>query len=70
MKHKTFATWLQSVRTEQGVPQAKVCKDLKISKPTYSRWERGQGLPHADRLLGISKWGDIEADKLLQILAA
>lgn len=68
--HKAFSTWLKSVRTRYGLSQDAVCAALKITKPSYSRWETGVGLPHADKIQALAKWGKISAEHILKLLAS
>lgn len=69
-KHAHFSKWLKKTRLHKGLSQDAVCAALSLSKPSYSRWETGVGLPHADRLLALSVWGKTEAKALLKLLAA
>jgi transcriptional regulator with XRE-family HTH domain len=69
MKNKAFSALLKSTRRKLDQSQDVVSEILDVAKPSYSRWECGDGLPQANKLLAISKWAKIEPLKLLRLLA-
>jgi transcriptional regulator with XRE-family HTH domain len=64
-KMGTFAERLRHLRDQAGQTQEDVARAVGTIGTTVSRWERAQGLPHADQLVALSKHFSVTVDHLL-----
>lgn len=49
-------TDVAALRTSKNISMDIACKEIGVSKPTFSRIERGVSLPDSSTLLKICKW--------------
>lgn len=60
------ATSIKDLREKKGVSQQVLADDVKVTVATVSRWESGEFLPSADKLVSISKSLDCKIEDLLK----
>jgi transcriptional regulator with XRE-family HTH domain len=54
-----FPERLRQIRKERGFTQESLARELEVSWPTVSRWERGMNAPSLDRLVVIAAVLDV-----------
>ena len=64
-----FAETLRKLRTERGLSQKQLGKQLFVYHSTVARWENGSRLPDAAMILRLSKCLGVDANVLLQLAA-
>ena len=57
---------IQKLRIKQGVAQEYIATNMNVSVATVSRWESGEFLPRADKLLQLAKLLHCTVDDLLK----
>jgi transcriptional regulator with XRE-family HTH domain len=62
---KGFGERLAALRSNRGLRQEDVARDLGVTLGTISRWERGENLPHAEQIKAIVQYFDTTADHLV-----
>ena len=65
MSECKIAEKLVELRTERGVTQEDVAKNLSISNKTISKWENGASMPDLPMLIELSKYYGVTTDVLL-----
>lgn len=60
-----FSETLKKLRTEKGLSQTQLGKQLFVNQSTVARWESGDRLPDASMIAHISKVLDTEVSTLL-----
>jgi transcriptional regulator with XRE-family HTH domain len=60
-----FAERLKLLRQSRNITQARLAKLLEIDPRAYSRWERGDNLPHLDTLVKIADVLQVTLDELV-----
>lgn len=56
---------LKYLRTEKGLGQNLLAKELKLSNASISYWETGKQEPSAEALFKLAKYFNVSADYLL-----
>ncbi len=56
---------LKSLRLEKKLTQTQVSKELGISQPAYSEWEKGTKSPTPDKLPKLAAYFGVSTDYLL-----
>ena len=64
-----FAETLRKLRTDKGLTQKLLGKQLFVNHSTIARWESGERLPNAAMIPRIAKCLDIDASRLYQLAA-
>lgn len=62
----TFAEKLQKCRKENGMSQEQLAQTLAVSRQAVSKWETGESLPDAGKLVQLSRLFDVPVDALLK----
>lgn len=62
----TFAEKLQQLRKEKNFSQEQLATQLTVSRQAVSKWETGESLPDAGKLVQISRLFDVSVDALLK----
>ena len=62
----TFGEKLYQMRTEQGMSQETLAKELGVSRQAISRWELGEVVPDTANVLAISRHFSVSTDYLLR----
>lgn len=57
---------LKKIRLERGLSQEDVAKKMQVTPATVCRWENGEFLPRADKLLALAKILKCSIDTLLK----
>lgn len=65
MDMQKIGSFLQSLRKEKGLTQAKLGEQLGVTDKTISRWETGVYLPPAEMLLALSEYYGVSVNELL-----
>ena len=60
-----FSEKLKELRTQKGISQEKLAKDIHISRSAVAKWENGLGLPGEESLRILSEYFDISIGNLL-----
>ena len=60
-----FGERLRMLRTEKGIGQNRLAKDLAISNASISYWETGKQLPTIEAVFKLSVYFNVSADYLL-----
>ncbi len=60
-----FAERLKLLRKSRSITQARLAKLLEIDPRAYSRWERGDNVPHVDTLVKIADILQVTLDELV-----
>jgi transcriptional regulator with XRE-family HTH domain len=60
-----FAERLKLLRQSRNITQARLATLLEIDPRAYSRWERGDNLPHLDTLVKIADVLQVTLDELV-----
>lgn len=64
-----FAETLRKLRTEKGLTQKQLGKQLFVYHSTIARWERGDRLPDAAMIPRIAKCLNVDASRLFYLAA-
>jgi len=62
----TFGEKLYQLRTEQGMSQETLARELGVSRQAISRWELGEVIPDTANVLAISRRFGVSTDYLLR----
>lgn len=62
---KIFAERLQELRTEMGLSQRELAKQVNLSHTAIVRWEREERVPNAEAVVVLAKFFAVRADYLL-----
>ena len=57
MEDNRFRQWLRMVRAFKGQLQTEAARDLKVTSPTYCKWETGSVQPGWKYMQKIALWG-------------
>lgn len=57
---------LKKIRLKRGLSQEEVAKKMQVTPATVCRWESGEFLPRADKLLALAKLFKCSIDTLLK----
>ena len=57
---------LYQLRTEKGLSQRDIAKELHISQATYNNWENGKTEPCISKLVDMSKFFQVTIDYLIE----
>lgn len=60
-----FADTLKKLRTERGLSQIQLAKQMYVNQSTVARWENGSRLPDADMITRLSKVLEVDIGTLL-----
>ena len=60
-----FAVLLKQLRTERGLSQAALAKEIFVSRSAVAKWENGLGLPGEDSLHLLAEYFDMSPEELL-----
>ena len=60
-----FHEKLQDLRKQKGITQAKLAKEIYVSRTAVSKWESGRGYPNIDSLQELAKYFSVTVDELL-----
>ncbi|MBQ7874604.1 MAG: helix-turn-helix transcriptional regulator [Oscillospiraceae bacterium] len=60
-----FSDKLKELRMQKGISQAKLARDIHISRSAVAKWENGLGLPSEDSLNILSEYFEINVSELL-----
>ena len=60
-----FAETLKKLRTEKGLSQVQLGKQMFVNNSTVARWENGSRLPDASMMARLSKVLDVDISTLL-----
>ena len=63
----TFSERLKELRTEKGIGQVELAKNLGVSKGIISLWETGLREPKLSNLIAIAKFFNVTIDYLAGI---
>lgn len=61
----SFQERLKELRTEKGLSQTALAKELNVSQRSISSWETGFRQPDYETLIMIAKYFDVSTDYLL-----
>ena len=61
----TFCTRLKELRTEKGVSQKQLAKEIGTSYAAISYWETGVNEPKLSYIIALCRYFDVTADYLL-----
>lgn len=61
----TFGEKIQKLRTEMGLTQEQLAKELYVSRTAISKWESNRGYPNIESLKQLSKIFSVSIDDLL-----
>ena len=61
----TFGEKLTLLRRQAGLSQEELAEKLQVSRQAVSRWESGETLPGADKLLALREVFSVSVDSLL-----
>ena len=64
MENNIFGERLKDLRTEKGLSQVKLAKEIDVGKSIISSWEIGQNEPTLSRLISIAKYFGVTIDYL------
>ena len=64
-----FADTLKKIRTEMGLSQSQLGKQMFVNKSTIARWENGSRLPDASMIARLSEILKVDAGTLLSLAA-
>ena len=67
--HMRFADTLKKLRTERGLSQLKLAKQMYVTRSTIARWENGSRLPDAAMISRLSQYLGVGVDTLLSAAA-
>ena len=56
---------LLSLRTERGIGQNELAKELHLSNASISYWENAKQIPSAEALFKLANFFDVSADYIL-----
>lgn len=56
---------LLELRTEKGLSQRNIAKELHISQGTYNNWENGKTQPSIEQLIVLADLFDVSVDYLI-----
>ncbi|MCD8372055.1 MAG: helix-turn-helix domain-containing protein [Clostridia bacterium] len=62
--NNVFAERLKMLRSEKGIGQIQLAKELDVGKSVISLWERGECEPTLSKLVAISKYFGVSIDYL------
>lgn len=62
----TFGEKLQKLRRGSGLSQEQLAEKLDVTRQAVSKWELGDSLPDAGRILTLSRLFDVSTDYLLK----
>ena len=63
--NNAFSETLKKIRTEKGLSQTQLGKQLFVNQSTVARWESGSRLPDAEMITLISRILDVDVSTLL-----
>ena len=63
-----MAERLKALRTEKGVGQNKLAKDIEVSNASISYWENGKQEPSAQALYKLANYYEVSVDYILGII--
>ncbi len=64
---ETLAKRLKTLRTEKGISQAKLAKEIGATQKAVDFWEKGINEPKASYIISLAKFFCVSADFLLGI---
>lgn len=62
-----FGKMLTELRKKKGLTQSELAKEIFVSDKAISRWERGDTLPSLERVYQLSKFFNIDFNKLMVV---
>lgn len=57
---------LKSLREKRKLRQVDIAEALKVDRTTVTKWETGESMPRADKLVELSRILKCSVDKLLK----
>lgn len=63
-----FAETLRKLRTEKGLTQKQLGKQMFVNHSTIARWEKGTRLPDAAMIMRLAQCLGVDADRLFQLV--
>lgn len=63
--HMNFAEKLTALRKSKELTQEQLAEKLNVSRQSVSKWENGQVIPEAEKLIELSRAFDVTLDYLL-----
>ena len=69
MMNTLFAETLKKLRTEKGLSQTQLSKQMFVNNSTVARWENGSRLPDAAMITRLSKVLEVDVSTLLYAAA-
>lgn len=60
-----FIERLKELRTEKGLSQAQLSKDIDFSQSAIAYWETGERTPNAQAIIALAQYFGVSADYLL-----
>ena len=60
-----FAETLRRLRTERGLSQRELAKEMYVTQPTIARWENGNRLPDAAMISRLARCLSVDVNTLL-----
>ena len=60
-----ISSTIKELRTEKGLSQAELAKQIKVSQKAIDYWERGVNEPKASYIIALADFFDVSADFLL-----
>ncbi len=64
---ETLANRIRTLRTEKGISQAKLAKEIGATQKAVDFWEKGINEPKASFVINLAKFFCVSADFLLGI---
>ena len=64
-----FAETLRKLRSEKGLSQKQLGRQMFVNHSTVARWENGSRLPDAGMIIRLSKCLGVDANTMLQLAA-
>ena len=62
-----FKDRLKELRTDKGLSQMQLAKELKLSQSAVAKWELGKTEPTATAIITVAKYFDVSIDYLLGV---
>lgn len=60
-----FSERLVELRTEKGLSQVRLAKEIGFSRSVLGYWEKGTKIPNANAIIVLAKYFDVTSDYLL-----
>lgn len=60
-----FSERLYELRSEHGISQVQLAKEIGFSRSVLGYWEKGTKVPNANAIIALAKYFDVTSDYLL-----